>query len=223
VTSQRFDQLLARSSLGRGLDNIRRNGIEAELADLERDLKPANMRRRRRAANLNGGSKDPARGMYCTPKWIADIVGAWDLDPFSNPRSHIVSTERCMLEDGGDGLLDPRRPGSYRRSGDHVELVAGANKRVWLQPPYEIVDEALAHYGHTRFCALLRFDPSTNWFQKLYRLTRLVCVPRRKRINFEPPPGVTVSENSYPHALYYARPEDATEQVLRRCIAWRTR
>lgn len=40
--------------------------------------------------------------------------------------------------------------------------------RVWIQPPYDIVIEALAHYGHTRFAALLRLDTSTVWFQLLY-------------------------------------------------------
>lgn len=174
-----------------------------------------------KAANVNGGSNDPARGTYCTPKWIADIVGPWDLDPFSNPRSRIVAERRCMLEDGGDGLAEGGR-GCYRVA-TQLSRIAKADTRVWLQPPYEIVDEAIAHYGHTRFCALLRFDPSTDWFQTLYRLTRLVCVPRRRRVDFEPPPGVPVSSNPFAHALYYARPEDATEQVLRRCIAWRTR
>jgi hypothetical protein len=183
-------------------------------------------------ANVNGGSKDIARGAYCTPKWLAELVGPWGLDPFSNPRSHIEAAERCMLEDGGDGLLTGP-PGTYRVGTGlpstrpvSLERHATADTRVWLQPPYEIVDEAIAHYGHTRFCALLRFDPSTDWFQSLYRLTQLVCIPRRRRIDFDPPPGVAVGktrESPFPHALYYARVEDATEAVLRRCIAWRTR
>jgi len=174
-----------------------------------------------RRANLNGGSSDPIRGTYCTPKWIADIVGPWDLDPFSNPRSHIVASESCMLERGDNGLASGR-PGTYALAGCGL-LQAHAETRVWIQPPYEIVDEAITHYGHTKFCALLRFDPSTKWFARLYRIARLICVPRGRRVEFDPPPGVTVTKNSYPHALFYARPEDATEQVLRRCIAWRTR
>jgi hypothetical protein len=180
----------------------------------------------RRKANVHGGSNEIARGAYCTPKWLADLVGPWDIDPFSNPYSDIVSTERCMLEDGGDGLVDHKRPGSYRCGARGKVRVAGAAKRVWGQPPYEIVDEAISHWGHTRFCFLLRFDTSTNWFQDLYRLTTLVCIPRRRRIDFKPPPGVQLGktrESPFPHALYYARREDATEAVLRRCIAWRTR
>lgn len=203
------------------LARLRKRGMVAELEVLTRELA---RRRPRRAANVNGGSKDIARGSYCTPKWLCDLVGPWDLDPFSNPRAHIVAERRCMLEDGGNGLLDLTVRGSY--SAPPAFGRADEHTRVWIQPPYEIVDEAIAHYGHTRFCALLRFDPSTNWFQDLYRLTRLVCIPRRRRIDFEPPPGVAVGktrESPFPHALYYARPEDATEAVLRRCIAWRTR
>lgn len=171
--------------------------------------------------NGNGGSGDPARGAYCTPKWLADAVGAWDLDPFANPRSHVVAERRCMLETGGNGLLDAAVAGSY--SAPPAFGRADANTRVWVQPPYDIVEEVLAHYGHTRFCALLRFDASTRWFQTLYRLAALVCVPRLRRIEFEPPPGVVASKNPYPHALFYARAEDATPRVLRACIAWRTR
>lgn len=173
------------------------------------------------SANVNGGSGELARGAYCTPEWLAEAVGPFYLDPFSNPRSHIVAARRCMLEDGGNGLLDPAVPGSYSAPPSFGR--ADAATRVWIQPPYEIVDEAIAHYGHTRFVALLRFDPSTRWFSRLYKLTSLVCVPRGRRIQFEPPPGVVASSNPYPHALYYARAEDATPRILRACIAWRTR
>jgi hypothetical protein len=188
-------------------------------------------------ANPNGGSGEVARGSYCTPKEWADRVGPWDHDPFSNPRSHIVATTACMLERGDDGLAGPRKgehflaptggilaPGEERRWPTATgRRLATVDTRVWGQPPYEIVDEALEHYGHTRFCFLLRFDPSTQWFIKLYRLAGLICVPRGKRIEFEPPPGVPVSKNPYPHAFYYARAEDATDAVLRACISWRTR
>ena len=179
-------------------------------------------RRPRARVNANGGSRELARGGYCTPEDWAEHVGRWDLDPFSNPRSHIVATERCMLEDGGDGFGDGKTPGSYRVGRGPVQ-VASKHTRVWIQPDYLFVDEALAHYGHTRFCALLRFDPSTRWFQRVYRLAALVCVPRLKRFEFEPPPGVKASKNPYPHALYNAREQDATPAVLRRCVAWRTR
>lgn len=173
-------------------------------------------------ANVNGGSKDIARGSYCTPKEWADRVGPWDLDPFSNERSHIDAARNCMLERGDDGLAGPQR-GQYWLSSWRARCEASAETRVWLQPPYEIVDETLDHYGHTRFGALLRFDSSTKWFARIYKLASLVCVPRGKRIEFEAPPGVKTSKNPYPHAFYFARIEDATPAILRACFSWRTR
>jgi len=76
-------------------------------------------------------------------------------------------------------------------------------------------------YAHTRFCFLLRFDPSTKWFAELYDVCELVAIPRGRRINFEPPPGVKASSQTFPHALFYRRYADATPAVLRACISWR--
>jgi hypothetical protein len=170
-------------------------------------------------ANVNGGSKDPRRGTYCTPEPIAKAVGEWDLDPFTNPRSHVVAAEMCMLERGDDGLLDLDQPGSYYIEGDG-QGQATADTRVWIQPPYEIVLEAIGHYGHTRFCALLRFDPSTEWFELLLAHTAVICVPF-ERIEFDAPPGIETSANPYPHALYYACEDDITDEVRRMCLVLR--
>lgn len=179
-------------------------------------------RREAKKRNVRGKNGDPNRGTWCTPKAIAEAVGPFDLDPFSNPRSHIISSYRCMLEDGGDGFGGRRAPGSYQCGGRHpLYGEADAATRVWIQPPYDIVLDAFAHYQHTRWCALLRFDPRPEWFRRVYRASQLVCVFRK--INFEPPPGVRASSNTFPHALFYARAEDATPAVLRMCIAWRTR
>ncbi len=175
-------------------------------------------------ANVHGGSGEVERGTWCTPKWIAEIVGPYDLDPFSNPRSHIDAIHSCALERGENGLLDLSVRGSFLcTSAESSSYVATTKTKVWFQPPYSIVLQAFAHYRHTRFTALLRFDPSTEWFQQLYRSSELVCVPRLRRINFEPPPGVKSSSSTVPHALFYARLEDATPAVLRACIAWKTR
>lgn len=188
-------------------------------------------------ANVNGGSGEKARGAWCTPQKWADRLGAFDLDAFSNPRSHIVATTHLMLERGDDALAGPG-VGTYWASPTGDIIAPGEERRwpsacgrkhasvdtsVFIQPPYELVDEALAHYGHTRFCALLRFDPSTKWFCKLYKLARLVCVPRGERFDFEPPPGVRGGANPHAHAFFYARVEDAPQAVLRACFAWRTR
>ncbi len=213
----------------------------AKIAKLEQQRDDARAKLKKRT-NVHGGSKDENRGTWCTPLAWARRVGAWWVDPFSNPRSHIESDRSCQLERGDNGLV-AKTPGTYFVNPAHCrcrgagwihvngvdvscdacgEHVADESTSVFIQPPYEIVLDAIAHYGHTRFCALLRFDPSTQWFAKLYRLSALVCVTRR-RIKYEPPPGVKASAQPYPHALFYRRAEDATPAVLRACIAWRTR
>jgi hypothetical protein len=188
------------------------------ITELEGDLKKAT----RKKANVFGatGKKEKDRGTWCTPKNWAEAIGPFDGDPFSNPRSHIVSDWRCMLEDGGDGFGD-KTPGSFLLS-NGVRGRAGEDTKIFGQPPYSIVLDAIAHYGHTRFCFLLRFDPRTKWFKQLYALSGLVCVARK--MEFEPPPGVKASANPIPHAFFYRNPEDVTAAVLRKsAAAWRTR
>lgn len=171
----------------------------------------------KRLARANiGGTGEVARGTYCTPKKWAELVGPWGLDPFSNPRSHIVSARSCQLERGDDGLA-AGPPGTYRTGGRIYR--ATATTKVFLQPPYELVLEAIAHYGHTRFCALLRFDTSTTWYSRLRVLKRLTAVPL-ERLEFEPPPGIESEAAPFPHAFYFARREDAPPELLRRCEAW---
>lgn len=186
-----------------------------------------------RTANVHGGSGETARGAFCTPRKYALAVGSWDLDPFSNPRSHIVAAVRCMLEDGGDGFGDGT-PGSYRTGGDvtrvQLEAVAVATTRVWIQPPYErgFIARAVAHYGHTRFCALLRFAPDTEWFALLWPLVRVIAIPR-ERLPFETPDGVRLEDTDegedrgapFPHVFFYADERDVTDEIRRLCIVLR--
>lgn len=191
------------------------------------------------------------RGAWCSPpEWTAR-AGTFDLDPFTNPRSTLVARHSCMLERGDDGFgLDRRNvPGMFYVNPEqcrgcngrgevmvHVDSIAGAeyercahcgyhvataDTRVWIQPPYDIVLDALAHYGHTRFVALLRADTSTAWFDLLYQdLAEVIMVPRRERIEFVPPPGVKASANPFPHGLYYRRAADVPEAVAAECYAW---
>lgn len=181
--------------------------------------------------NVKGGSGDEDRGTWCTSKEWALAVGPWDLDPFSNPRSHILSAVRCMLEDGGDAFCEAAPgmgvPGLYLTGNAHgvTPMTGKADEltRVWIQPPYELVAEAIAHYGHTRFCALLRWSPDVKaWFPQLWARTAVVCHPWCERMEFEPPPGVDKSgDMPFPHALYYAHEADVTDEVRARCIVWR--
>lgn len=82
--------------------------------------------------------------------------------------------------------------------------------------------EALAHYGHTRFVALLRLDTSTVWFQQLWDLVEVIMVPKRDRLEFVPPPGVKASSNPFPHGLFYKRAADVTPAIQELCYAWPT-
>lgn len=182
-------------------------------------------------ANVHGGSHERERGTWCTSKEWAAAVGPWDLDPFSNPRSHILSVVRCMLEDGGDafgGGPPGAKPGLYLTGNAHgaqpASGVADELTRVWIQPPYELVPQAIAHYGHTRFCALLRWSPDVKaWFPELWRRTAVVCHPWCERMEFEPPPSLKKKNGDmpFPHALYYAHEADVTDEVRAKCIVWR--
>lgn len=186
---------------------IRKLG-RADRAALMRELKPA---------NVSGGSGETDRGAWCTLKKWTDRVGEWDIDPFSNPRSTLIASVRCMLEDGGDGLADLEVPGSWR-SGAEQTGVADENTKTWGQPPYSIVEQAVAHYRHTRFCFLLRLDPSTDWFELLWERTQLLAIPLGDREMFDPPPGIEASSNPQPHAFYYAHASDVTPAIAESCI-----
>jgi hypothetical protein len=172
--------------------------------------------------NVRGGNNDPARGSWCTEKRIAVAVGPRDLDPFSNPRSHIIAARTCMLENGGDGFGDGETPGSYKCGGEVPEYgVADENTSTWFQPDYRkgFVMRAFNHYAHTRYTALLRFDPRPDWFKRVYAASELVCV--LWECNFEPPPGVDDPGSTFPHALFYRYAADVTNEVLRMSISWR--
>lgn len=160
------------------------------------------------------------RGAWCTPEPIAIAVGSdWDVDPFSNPRSHIKAHRCCMLENGDDGFGAGGKPGSYRYGGEIYR--ADKSIRLWGQPDYSFVLKAVQHYKHTRFCFLLRLDPSTEWFDLLYGATSLILVPKGDRIEFDPPPDVEASSNPYPHGLFYAHAKDATKEIRALCYEWR--
>lgn len=139
--------------------------------------------------NPIGGSQDPVRDGACTPKWLADLLPTYDVDPCSNPRSHIRARERVMLERRQDGL----------------RISAGSAMTVFCNPPYSRgqVIQWVHRYQNTDFTFLLRWDPSTKWFATLWPLCWGAWFPNL-RMNFEPPPGVKFSSNPFPHALYFA-------------------
>lgn len=179
-----------------------------------RDLKLPTMREagldnRPRDEDEESDEDDIDRDTWCTPSWLTDPIGHFDLDPCSNERSNVDAEMSYHLEHGQDGLaLAPDVP---------------ANTHVFINPPYSDVPPWVAAYKHTRFCFLLKLDTSTKWFAELYAATALILIPRR-RVNFEPPPGVPPEKavaQQFPHALFYAHAEDATPAIRGLCWAWR--
>lgn len=149
------------------------------------------------------------RDTWCTPPWLTEPLGSFDLDPCSNERSQVKSTLQFVLDLGIDGLA----------RGEDVQ----PGWRVFINPPYSDVGPWIAAYKHTRFCFLLKLDTSTKWFAELHAATELILIPRR-RVNFIPPPGVPAEKavaQQFPHALFYAHAEDATDAIRALCWSWR--
>lgn len=191
----------ARASLSNG--DLSRGGKAKHGIGAMRRLGKAATERRKAGA-------EPDRDTWTTPSWVAEALGSFDLDPCSNERAVVLASRAFRLERGEDGL--------------ELASSVATETRVFINPPYSRgqVLRWVRAYAHTRFCFLLRFDPSTKWFAELYRSSGLVAIPRR-RINFDPPPGVAAFPNIYPHALFFARVDDASEQIRRLSYAWRTR
>lgn len=171
------------------------------------------------AVNPAGGSgTTQGRDGWCTPKWLADLIGRVQFDPCSNERSHIDAVIRLILADGDNGL-DEGGPGSFHIGTSLDGTSSRRAPKSWvtfINPPYARgqVSRWIAHYKHTRFICLLRWDPSTHWFSELVEECHYVWFPAQ-RINFEPPPGVKSSSNPFPHALYLRFPDDALLTRLR--------
>lgn len=151
------------------------------------------------------------RDTWCTPKWLTDAIGSWDLDPCANERSHVKAAREFRLERSEDGLF--------------MASKVNEGARVFINPPYSDVLPWIEAYAHTRFCFLLKVDPSTEWFAVLMSHTKLVLFPRGTRVQFEAPEGVPPDKakaNQFPHALFYARAEDATDAIRAACFSpWR--
>lgn len=152
---------------------------------------------------------DPDRNTWCTPRWLADAIGEWDLDPATNERSHIRAKRTFMLERKQDGIALAK----------HV----GRSVRCFINPPYGngLVIQFVRAYRHCNFLFLVRLDYSTKWFAELEPHVGLILVPHNQRIGFEPPPGAKASSPTFPHGLLYRRPEDATPEIRALCYAWR--
>lgn len=195
-----------------------------------------------RTISVRGASGDPARGSYCTPRYVVDALPAFDLDPFSNDRSHIRARVSLALERGEDGYGSGAGAGAFLARSEQLAndqraagfalvmqatpigftlLRATSTTRVWQQPDYTDVLRACRHYLHTRFVALLRFDPRPEWADLIGGASEWIGVlsnsPDRSSFEFEFPPGVRGAGNTFPHALYARRYEDVTPAMRALC------
>jgi hypothetical protein len=133
---------------------------------------------------------DRDRDSYCTPSWLTVMLPEVDLDPCSNSRSTVRARKTYSLERGEDGLRLPWRDA------------------VFINPPYSDVypwvDRLWNCYdrseGVTSAGFLVNCDPSTKWWKVLCSVLP-VRFDFDKRIQFDPPPGVTRSSNSKPQSL----------------------
>lgn len=152
----------------------------------------------------------PDRDGWCTPRDIAIALGAWDVDPCSNARAHIIAETRLRfdLDQAQDGIA--------------LAPTFAPTTRSFVNCPYSRgqVIRWIRAYAHTQFCFLLKLDPSTEWFAELYAMTALILIPRGERIEFEPPPGAEASSNQFPHGLFFKRLEDATPEIRALCFEW---
>ncbi len=119
-----------------------------------------------------------------TPRWIADLVGEFDIDPASSPGSHIKAKRRLMLESGDDGLT--------------AEWAGSC----WVNPPYSKplpwCERLRDHSGP--WCALVKLDPTTRSWAALMEIGPTIA-PFRKRIRFEGPKAMTAN---FPSVLVWS-------------------
>ena len=137
-----------------------------------------------------------------TPKWLADALGPFALDPCSNATSHITANVRFAqdheCEDCRDGLAQDWSPYGP----------------VFVNPPYSNplpwAQKLAAH--EKPWCALLKLDPSTKWWAALMEASPTVA-PFRKRLKFEGDKSMTAN---FPSVLVYSawRPSAALQPHL---------
>lgn len=142
------------------------------------------------------GEEGPDRDAWTTPRWFTRALGRVWLDPCSNEFSKVESQKTFRLDRGQDALklarYVPRDPPGI----------------VFINPPYSrgMVIQFVRAFCRTRFCFLLRYDPSTDWFNELQLCTGAIVQPLR-RVNFDPPPGLVVAadnhNNPFPMASFF--------------------
>lgn len=113
---------------------------------------------------------DGSTDAQCTPRDLAIDLGAFDLDPCSNPRSHIQAATQYMLERGQDGLALPW-VGSVFCNGPYSD-------------PLPWCERLRAH--RDSWCSLWKLDTTTRWFAELMKAGAR-WAPFRSRLRYERP------------------------------------
>ena len=120
-----------------------------------------------------------------TPKWLADALGPFDLDPCSNSASHIQAARKLDGATNDDcGILQPWS-GSVFCNGPYSDPLPWCRKLRDHEGPW---------------CALWKLDPSTKWWAALMEASPTVA-PFRKRLKFEGEKSMTAN---FPSVLVYS-------------------
>lgn len=138
---------------------------------------------------------------WCTPKWLVELLGPFDLDPCWNKKAHVRASMACHRTDDDplfrDGLKFPWH-----------------GKSVFVNPPYSNVTPwAVKLAAHDdAWVALVKLDPTTKWWSTLMSAHPTVA-PFRKRIKFEGEQSMTAN---FPSVLIYSawRPSSALREHL---------
>ena len=116
---------------------------------------------------------DGSTDAQCTPRALATDLGWFDLDPCSNPRSHVMARKTYELERGEDGLSLPW-VGSLYVNGPYSDPLP------WCQRLRD-------HDGP--WCSLWKLDCTTQWFRVLMN-SGAHWAPFRVRLKYERPGNV---------------------------------
>lgn len=135
---QRTAELIARSSVGAGLANIRENGIDAELARLDEELAPKKKRKASTSPTARTLAEARKRG------WIAQVVERWN--PHAHVRQDLFGVIDLIaivpqVDRDGNGWPDPGSilgiQATVNRSGQHAahraKILAEPRARAWVE------------------------------------------------------------------------------------------
>jgi hypothetical protein len=132
---------------------------------------------------------------WCTPKFLAEALGPFDVDPCSNVNSHIRITDRgyAFRLDHPDPELRDGLAKDWNDFGSYSFFVNFPYSK-----PLPWCEKLRDHRGP--WCVLAKLDPTTKWWAALMEVTPTVA-PFRKRLRFEGDKSMTAN---FPSVLVYS-------------------